>query len=777
MSIAQLGYEIDSSQAVEAERNLDRMGEAAGRAGNDAQGLEKQSSGLASTFKRLAPLAAGLAASLAGMFSARAVIGAAEQYENRMARVNAVIQATGGVAGRTAEQLEANAQALARATLESVDGVMQAQQTLLTFRNVQGEVFDRAIESAADLSAAMGQDLTSSTRQLARALEDPIQGVTALTRSGTVFTQQQRDMIRTLVESGDLLGAQNLILEELEGQYGGVAQAGAGLREAKDSLSQSFTNLLISINENLGLTDRLSSLYSSLSDNVQWLADNLDSVLSGALDLIINSFKVLVSLTVAYYATHIPAFIAAITAKVGALTLANAQLVIMNAQLVAGAAAARTFNSVLIVTRGIVATLGGPIGILFGLLAGAASAALLFRDNVSEADDALKDAKDAQDALNAALGVFHGAAAPSAAKEAVELANTLVQEATAARDAASAHLELAAARLASREEMLATQEGRMQAGLSALEGRGPDGREFIPRDILQAEVEAQREALERATSFLEESRANARRAITDVTGAMSEQMSQNFERTTTQLQDLRVGVDGLDDAFSGLGDTLGGSGGGGGAAGGEDTGLLSRFEALQDELRTQAEQVEIWYQEAQETLQWALENERITLEEHAQMKLEIERLYQEQLAAIRSQAASETLSRYGDLMGGLQAVAQQGGEGMTRIARIFGAAQALINTYVGASEALKLPFPANLAAAAKVIAAGMGFVNAIRGGGSGSGAGGAAPTRASGVTQQQTPLRRTIIELRGPDWVKGIIQPVMEQIYEASEDGQVVFAR
>ena len=326
MSIAQLGYEIDSSQAVEAERNLDRMGEAAGRAGNDAQGLEKQSSGLSRTLRALAPIAGAIAGSLAAMFSARAVIGAAEQYENRMARVNAVIQATGGVAGRTAQQLEQQAQALARASLESVDGVMQAQQVLLTFRNVQGEVFDRAIESAADLSAAMGQDLTSSTRQLARALEDPIQGVTALTRSGTVFTQQQRDMIRTLVESGDMLSAQTMILEELEGQYGGVARAGAGLREAKDSLSQSVLNLLIGLNDTFRINERLTNAYNAAADAVQWLADNVDSL---------RGYVIAASIATGAYVTGIlygmipamRAWIAANVTLVGTLALLRTALI------------------------------------------------------------------------------------------------------------------------------------------------------------------------------------------------------------------------------------------------------------------------------------------------------------------------------------------------------------------------------------------------------------------------------------------------------------------
>ena len=190
--------------------------------------------------------------------------------------------------------------------------------------------------------------------------------------------------------------------------------------------------------------------------------------------------------------------------------------------------------------------------------------------------------------------------------------------------------------------------------------------------------------------------------------------------------------------------------------------------------------------QAQETLQWALENERLTLEEHAQMKLEIERLYQEQLAAIRAESNAQQLGEAADFFGAMAGVAQQGGERLNRVARALGAVQALINTYVAASQTLadpKLGFFGKMAAYASVLSAGLGLVNSLRSGGGSSsasvsrGGGSSAPSRASGVSQQQAPIKRTIVELRGPDWVKGIVQPVMEQIYEASEDGQVVFAR
>jgi hypothetical protein len=62
---------------------------------------------------------------------------------------------------------------------------------------------------------------------LGKALENPIKGVTALAKAGTTFTEQQREQIKVLVESGNLLAAQELILTEVESQYGGAAEAAA----------------------------------------------------------------------------------------------------------------------------------------------------------------------------------------------------------------------------------------------------------------------------------------------------------------------------------------------------------------------------------------------------------------------------------------------------------------------------------------------------------------------------------------------------------------------
>ena len=166
------------------------------------------------------------------------------EEEDAIARVTGALKANGGQANVTAEQIKAMASRLQDTTTFADDATISAAGLLLTFHKVRNEfgegnqVFDRTLVAAQDLSAALGTDLESSTMQLAKALEDPVRGMTALSRSGTTFTQQQRDMVKSLMASGDQLGAQKVILDNVESQYGGMAETMAGTASGK--IKQAF---------------------------------------------------------------------------------------------------------------------------------------------------------------------------------------------------------------------------------------------------------------------------------------------------------------------------------------------------------------------------------------------------------------------------------------------------------------------------------------------------------------------------------------------------------
>jgi phage-related minor tail protein len=120
---------------------------------------------------------------------------------------------------------------------------------LATFKQIRGEGFERSTKAALDMSAVMGQDLKSSMVMIGKAVNDPITGMSMLTRVGVTFTEQQKDMAKQMQESGDMAGAQNIILKELESQFGDTA---AALREDFGGATIAAGNALGDTKEEMG---------------------------------------------------------------------------------------------------------------------------------------------------------------------------------------------------------------------------------------------------------------------------------------------------------------------------------------------------------------------------------------------------------------------------------------------------------------------------------------------------------------------------------------------
>lgn len=150
---------------------------------------------------------------------------AASEAQQVFTQLEAVLKSTGGAAGVTAEMADDLATSLSKVTRFEDEAILSAENLLLTFTQVGKDVFPDAIKAALDLSTAMGQDLQSSITMIGKALNDPIAGLTALTRVGIQFTDSQKTMIESMVAAGDVMGAQKIILEELTRQFGGSAEA------------------------------------------------------------------------------------------------------------------------------------------------------------------------------------------------------------------------------------------------------------------------------------------------------------------------------------------------------------------------------------------------------------------------------------------------------------------------------------------------------------------------------------------------------------------------
>jgi len=148
-----------------------------------------------------------------------------DDFDRASMQIETTIRTTGGAAAVASHQIKALAAELQETTNVSDTVVLNAAAMMLTFTQISGDIFPRAIKSALDLSVAFGQDLKSSVIQLGKALNDPARGLNALRRIGISFTKEQKELIAGFLELNDLASAQAVILEELEVEFGNVAAA------------------------------------------------------------------------------------------------------------------------------------------------------------------------------------------------------------------------------------------------------------------------------------------------------------------------------------------------------------------------------------------------------------------------------------------------------------------------------------------------------------------------------------------------------------------------
>ena len=202
--------------------------------GKELKRLDTPMEKLGATTRALAPAATvGLTALTAMGLSAVRAAEEAQQANNRLDAVAKSMNLFGSATDNVTDRLKAFAETNERSLAVDADIIKATQTKLLTFKNLAqtadevGGSMDRATLAALDLAAAGFGSAEQNAVQLGKALQDPIKGITALARSGVTFTEQEKEKIKALTESGKVLEAQNLILEAIETQVGGTAEATA----------------------------------------------------------------------------------------------------------------------------------------------------------------------------------------------------------------------------------------------------------------------------------------------------------------------------------------------------------------------------------------------------------------------------------------------------------------------------------------------------------------------------------------------------------------------
>ena len=211
-----------------------------------------------------------------------ASVKAFDDQAKAIAQVDAGLISTGHAAGFTSDQLQKMASDLQAKTIFGDEVILKdATAQLLTFTNIAGEQFERTQVAALNLATRLDGDLKSASIQLGKALNDPVANLSALSRSGIQFSSEQKEVIKSLAETNRLADAQTIILDELEKQYGGAAEAAAKaglgpfeqLKNTLGDVSEEFGKLILENIEPLktsltSLAERLRNLTTEQKESI-----------------------------------------------------------------------------------------------------------------------------------------------------------------------------------------------------------------------------------------------------------------------------------------------------------------------------------------------------------------------------------------------------------------------------------------------------------------------------------------------------------------------------
>ena len=174
------------------------------------------------------------------------------------------------------------AKSLEGVTLNSQQQIVQAAGLVVGNKELQGS-YQTVVTTAADLAQHLadltGQtpDLTAATRALVAIMNDPTTAATRLARTYNIdLDAAQKKIITNMAKTGDVAGAQALLLKAVEDQIGGVAQAadnasGSGLTKLQNSM-EDLQNTIGG-----GLNPTLDDMWKKIGDIVEKLTDWIDA--------------------------------------------------------------------------------------------------------------------------------------------------------------------------------------------------------------------------------------------------------------------------------------------------------------------------------------------------------------------------------------------------------------------------------------------------------------------------------------------------------------------
>lgn len=245
--------------------------------------VDRQTSSTEKLFK-------SLGSAIGAAFSVKAIVdfGKACSDAFREARqadaiLNSTIETTGAIAWTSFEELKKMAKGLQDNTNYAASSIESMQSVLLGFKNITGETFEAATKAILDMATVMKMDLSSAAQSVGKALDDPIHGMDSLKKQGFNFTEAQKKVIQSFLDVGDAASAQKIILDELNGTFGGAAEAAV---DAVTQIKNSFDDMKEGFGEFVeGFSDEkigraIKKIFSFLGGAAGSFHDNIDKIKS-----------------------------------------------------------------------------------------------------------------------------------------------------------------------------------------------------------------------------------------------------------------------------------------------------------------------------------------------------------------------------------------------------------------------------------------------------------------------------------------------------------------
>lgn len=213
------------------------------------------------------------------------------EAEASQRKVADAVARAGDRSGVTVEQIDNLANSLSNLSGKDDEVIADATALALKYNRISEDVLPRLTQAALDMAQVQGTDIPAAMEKSAKLVNQPLKALTLLSREGYAVGESQSKMVKDLLRSNDVLGAQKVILDILEEQYGDAAkEARDTLGGAFEALGTKWENLLEKLGE-----DNLGPMRQVVEEAIRLLSlitDGIDNVSIGWYKMLITFEKV-----------------------------------------------------------------------------------------------------------------------------------------------------------------------------------------------------------------------------------------------------------------------------------------------------------------------------------------------------------------------------------------------------------------------------------------------------------------------------------------------------